>query len=166
MTTQHYLKRQRRKRKRHSYRRPKRPFFRRRSGRTLIAGIIVGAVGALLIYLFVGSDLADALPEWSPPSVSVGEPPTQEEVQHRAEALGARGIIVAFGSMLCPKAPGLLADAEGKMNKRFSEVNVEKAMRLDSDGAAYLTSLPDPRTAMQVMDEIEGLYDDLERNCM
>ena len=28
MTTQHYLKRQRRKRKRHSYRRPKRPFFR------------------------------------------------------------------------------------------------------------------------------------------
>ena len=165
MTTQHY---RRRRSNHHNYRRPKRrrPFFRRRSGRTLIAGIIVGAVGALLIYLFVGSDLSDALPEWSPPSVSVGEPPTREEVQRRADALGARGIILAFGSMLCPKAPGLLADAEGKMNKRFSEVNVEKAMRLDSDGAAYLTSLPDTRTAMQVMDDIEGLYDDLERNCM
>ena len=157
----------RRRRGRRSYRRPSRSFSARRSTRTLLVGIaIVLIVVVLFIIAYREGDVLDRVGDWSPLEISAGEPPPIEEVQRRAEALTSRGTIVALGSMLCPKAPGLVADAEAKLRRRFPDVEVDELLRLDSGASEYLAGLPDTRTAMNLMDEVEGLYDDLERDCM
>ena len=127
-----------------------------------MVGIAIGLiVSALFIFTYTEGDVLDRVGGWFPLEISAGEPPTQEEVHRRAVALDSRGFIVGAGSMMCSAAPGLLADAEAKLKKRFPDVPGIKDLN-----AGYFTALPDTRLAMKVMDELEDLIDDLERACM
>ena len=84
----------------------------------LLAGIAIGVVVTALFFIYAEGEFPENVRHWFPLDVSVGEPPTQEEVQRRAQALDSRGFIVGAGSMMCSAAPWLFADAEAKMKKK------------------------------------------------
>ena len=149
-------------------RRHRRRYRRRSRGRghrrpstatLLIVGLVLGIILASAIYLALTE--GEGLPLG-------GEPPTQAEVMSRAEALDTKGGIITLRSMLCADGPGLAAAAETRFLEKFPEVeDFEPLISLGQGFEGYFAANPpaDTKRATQMMDEVEKLYDRLEKEC-
>ncbi len=126
----------------------------------LAIGIAIGVIATLGYFAYFEDSLPGTVLGALPVEVSMkeSEPPTVEEVQQRAKELDMRSTMVAFGSIFCPEALGIVNRAEADMKEKFPETS---GMSIDE-----LISLEDTRLAMETLDATENMVEDLEKACL
>ena len=115
----------------------------------------------LLLLVITGSAILSCDSGGSGFGLSInGEPPSQMEVQRRAEALDQEAGILAWTTLGCSAVPRILADAETRWEKKFPNAGSMEAF--DADDAI---GMADTRKAMRMLDELERVIDEIERRC-
>ena len=130
--------------------------YRRRNRRRgfrhggLLLGLLIGMAGTGTYFMAIEGSSPDALI-----NLVRGEPPTQAQVQRRAEALMNRAGLTVLGSAFCPRASTLTVEWEAKLECKYPFVDFLNP-----------TANADTRATWQNMDELKAFPDELERTCL